>query len=458
MSKILYTFSFVVCIIHFSFAQSFHVIYSSEVLQDYQKTNAFNKQKYNLKSNYSHQLDSTISSTLSGKSSKFIYLYDKKRDICTKSRWDEESEQWLPDAYNVLHFDNDRLVRQTYNSWEGEFDNLDEQTPIIARDFIYDEHKRILEIQVPNLQENRIHNIKKYSYNEAGLLQNTFNYFWVANVDSLVLEEEVEYRHNEENLLSEILNYTNDESIGWSARDSIIFSYNLTGQLELETRYKQSPNQDSFEFSLRRDFYYNQDGSLSLIEERNKFNDLDKIKYNYHPYGSLHGLRKIDDTDPDFVWGLFYNLYLHDENITSDKIRFPRTRFSGSFFDLAHYYERHMLLSSREFLGGGNLPLELQLRTDYFYTELEPSSIETFDSKNTYVFPNPSTSFLNIKNNKLIHNTKFSVFNLIGELVLVKNLFSQDQLIDVSSLTNGLYFYKIQIEGKSVSGQFVVQR
>ena len=64
------------------------------------------------------------------------------------------------------------------------------------------------------------------------------------------------------------------------------------------------------------------------------------------------------------------------------------------------------------------------------------------------VFPNPSTSFVNIElkeNNKLL---KVQVYQINGQLVLQENKFK----IDISSLEQGIYFLKISTQ-KGISNQ-----
>jgi len=442
----------------FSFAQSNYDINTTIGLQLYLNVKAFNNLELKLESNYSHQLDSAFTSTLSGRSSKFVYINEKERDISTISKWDMEEEKWVPENYNVFHFENDRLIRQTFNTWFGDIGNFNETSPSIIRNYIYDSDNKLIELQSSSSileAENGRFNVRRYVYDQNEYLYRISDFVWSESENGLVLVDEFKYLHRE-NLLSTIVRYKNlNQSC---IQDSIIFNYNDMDEPESEFRYGQGNDPDSLRFLLKRDFFYNIDGSLSLIEERDRFEEIEKIIYRYHPYGSLNSIKKIDDEDPDFIWGLTFDIYQHDENILVDKIKFPRMKFTGSSFDFAHYYEKHMLLKDSRYLGGGNLPLELQLETEYFYSEIEPSSIETFDSKNSYVFPNPTSSSLNLKIDKIRNNASFIVYNLIGELILEKSLFSEDHLIDVSSLTNGLYFYKIQSKDESVSGQFVVQK
>ena len=65
------------------------------------------------------------------------------------------------------------------------------------------------------------------------------------------------------------------------------------------------------------------------------------------------------------------------------------------------------------------------------------------------LFPNPTNSFLHIKNPKL-NNSKLHLYNLVGDCVLfLDNLNPEEQVIDISFLSNGIYFAKITIKERT---------
>ncbi|MBE9490938.1 MAG: T9SS type A sorting domain-containing protein [Bacteroidetes bacterium] len=67
---------------------------------------------------------------------------------------------------------------------------------------------------------------------------------------------------------------------------------------------------------------------------------------------------------------------------------------------------------------------------------------DSFIKDNIRVYPNPTSSFINISN---ITNLKFSrieIFNVIGQAIM--QVHPESKSIDVSHLTNGMYFLKIE--------------
>ena len=60
--------------------------------------------------------------------------------------------------------------------------------------------------------------------------------------------------------------------------------------------------------------------------------------------------------------------------------------------------------------------------------------------------PNPVTNFLDVKSNEILKN--ISIVNALGQIVITKKCNSTDLNIDLSTLSAGSYFVKVQSEDK----------
>ncbi|MFZ5552889.1 MAG: T9SS type A sorting domain-containing protein [Bacteroidota bacterium] len=87
---------------------------------------------------------------------------------------------------------------------------------------------------------------------------------------------------------------------------------------------------------------------------------------------------------------------------------------------------------------------------------------ETEISENIEVYPNPASDELNIDvsgaglNNS---NITVEIYNSVGEIVQTQNIFSGNIIrVPVSGLENGIYFVKINTEGKFATKTVIVQR
>lgn len=71
------------------------------------------------------------------------------------------------------------------------------------------------------------------------------------------------------------------------------------------------------------------------------------------------------------------------------------------------------------------------------------------------VFPNPVTSEIQIKHSYTVP-TNFTLYNIIGKVVLEKVLFSQFENINITQLSNGLYFYTIMVNNAIISKDKII--
>lgn len=73
-------------------------------------------------------------------------------------------------------------------------------------------------------------------------------------------------------------------------------------------------------------------------------------------------------------------------------------------------------------------------------------SVNTFETANIKVYPNPTSSTITVDSANVIDN--IAIINSLGQRVLTVSPASSSATIDVSSFQSGLYFVKTTIEGK----------
>ena len=89
------------------------------------------------------------------------------------------------------------------------------------------------------------------------------------------------------------------------------------------------------------------------------------------------------------------------------------------------------------------------------------ATTETTLAKQIDLFPNPVTDDLNINFNSLDGNTTMQLLNVQGKVVIDNQLAQMgngNAQIDVSSISNGVYFLRMIIENKVVTKKVVIQR
>ena len=95
------------------------------------------------------------------------------------------------------------------------------------------------------------------------------------------------------------------------------------------------------------------------------------------------------------------------------------------------------------------------------FGDASPSVKESFITKNN-AYPNPAISFVNIDYalNKSYKNARISICNILGMNVYEQSLTAQEgtATVDVSDFAQGVYFYTIQVDGKSVETKKLIIR
>ena len=87
-----------------------------------------------------------------------------------------------------------------------------------------------------------------------------------------------------------------------------------------------------------------------------------------------------------------------------------------------------------------NFPIE----TNNANTTFQALSVSEFEESNIKVFPNPTSSLINIQSNTLIE--EIEIFDLKGALLLKEQLGELNYQLNISNFINGVYFLKIRTQ------------
>jgi len=80
-------------------------------------------------------------------------------------------------------------------------------------------------------------------------------------------------------------------------------------------------------------------------------------------------------------------------------------------------------------------------------------SNSNFEDSKVKMYPNPAANVLNINANSVVENV--SIYTLLGQEVLSKEVNSNEVALDVSSLQAGVYIVKTSVDGKISSSRFI---
>lgn len=92
------------------------------------------------------------------------------------------------------------------------------------------------------------------------------------------------------------------------------------------------------------------------------------------------------------------------------------------------------------------------ITTNYCSTNVNESIL----SQNIFIYPNPTTNFVNIKNNNL-EDLFIEVYNNYGQIIFTKNVQSNNERFDFTNLPKGLYFLKITFESQTITKKIILE-
>lgn len=96
----------------------------------------------------------------------------------------------------------------------------------------------------------------------------------------------------------------------------------------------------------------------------------------------------------------------------------------------------------------------------YFYTNKQIETLANqFHNKNRdiIVYPNPAQDFIKIRfpENKI---ASVSVFNTNGQQKLNKILYNKNNTLETGRLGTGLYFIRIETDGRTITEKIIIQK
>ena len=420
------------------------------------------------KNEYLFKLDSTIAfepneNNIPTPISKGEHILEELKDIFLSWSHNLETESWNPKSFSVYHYDeNNFLKTTTFNSWNGDYDDLSEENALLTRKYKYNDEGLLTVVTTQNWEDVRndeFNDISLYQYDSTGMLM-TYRYLAsFSDPDTLLLIDTINYYYNDEKLLEDIVRWriSNGE---WSYFDSIRFKYYPDGKILKENKFYWSANESSLVPEHEHIYYYNDDQSLDKITRLNSYDDTfnrwrsrEIDYYSYNPFGSLDQILTYDSIPPySYDYQLIYNSsFEFNEDISNDKILMPRRR-------IPHHQENHMISEEshhwESFISGG-----LDYKLVYYYSEFDPVSINNLFENiavELLVYPNPSENYIRFKLPNYQSSFLLTVYDYQGRQVL-KNYISNGQKVALSNLSQGLYFYHILVNDIIYSGTFVKQ-
>ena len=114
--------------------------------------------------------------------------------------------------------------------------------------------------------------------------------------------------------------------------------------------------------------------------------------------------------------------------------------------DAGNYNDRNNLL------GGFSQDTTLNLQ---FGSCTDPTNVNQIESDFS-IYPNPSNGIINVQAAERINTV--NVYNMIGNLVMVRNISNTQTTLDIEKLTNGIYFIELNFDNGSIINSKIIKK
>ena len=114
--------------------------------------------------------------------------------------------------------------------------------------------------------------------------------------------------------------------------------------------------------------------------------------------------------------------------------------------DPGNYNDRNHLL------GGFTQDTTLNLQ---FGSCTDPTNVSQIED-NFSIYPNPSNGIINVQAAERINTV--NVYNMIGNLVMVRNISNTQTTLDIEQLTNGVYFMELNFDNGSIINSKIIKK
>lgn len=441
----------------------------SSPYENYKKIIAFNKSNVELKtrSSYTHKVDSSYCKLYSDNyKTEYIFDNENSTEHTLGFKFDDNLQSYIPESNNVLTYNkNDLLIRQTYNLWDGEYDNLGEENPSVKRQYYYNENDQLIRTEEQgwnDIQLNIIPTVREYEYNAIEKLSAIKFLRWSEEDNTHKVTDVLEYTYNNTGQLDLIVSRATIPSITRPFFDSILIYYNEFNLIEREVHFKHESNGD---INLDKEYEYIYDNNKNLMEDiyydkyqksQQKWFKESRTNYFYDSKGNLISTKHYNRTLDDFEWGFWQEIkYKHDDNLFPTSTQIPRSNVSNFNSDLTDNSQINVLSLYQEFNGEVDFPFDLNIQYEYFYSPTTTSTTDNIDSQyQLSVSPNPTSSFLKFEVENYSGYFYVSIVDTQGK-VISQSKVSAGENIPVSDLDAGVYFYRVVIDNEIVGGKFV---
>ncbi len=434
--------------------------------------------------------------------SKRVYSYDSNNNKTLEiyySKWDATASEWIGSTKDIFEYDSfSNILSEVHYKW-NRYDKV--WYGNIKSDYTIKDNKVILKMTLKWYDDSGTWiNYSKdsifYGTQNNQILKKSYSWNKISNDWKKSIRIENTFDENN-NIISEIVQKEDSENSNWINDSKRKFAYNTND--DIVSLYSFTWNKSSNKWDYTTRYLANYDASNNvLLEEssewdanfnrwtvRQKYvfeydNNNNNTLYEYYSWNGydekLEGSSKYNSEydahnniilETNFLWDKNSNKWT-----VKDKTVFAYNSFNNEI--LEEHYEAEIGgawfgISKQEFIMNANNNISFIIISSwnldsnswyksgihfYYYHNNELSN-EFYEINKIIIYPNPVNSSeqltIRTRSNK---GFKYSIINTSGIIVL-KGEITTNNIIDLSSISEGIYILEIEIDNKYQKIRFV---
>ena len=392
------------------------------------------------------------------------YIYDTLNHRYISCSYDIMDGNPIPEDYTASSYDNqNRIIRQSFNSWNGSKENLDESSANQILTYSYNQDgllDQVQEFDISGIASGIPLYKYEHRYTDIGKLEYYSRSY--RSSDTFKIATEYHFEYDTSDLLISSTQFEFDTEQVREPVDSTNYIYLLDGTLMKRKYFLWLENRWNSWETFEHD--YDNEGKLdnisstltflatngdSVIIEETRF-------FTYTQTGSLTGSSIYRENDSPVKLssiGIANNIDVPDSDIL-----FPRN-LRSFWADRINYYENgkapinYMITQLSEFDEQLN---KEEVKIEYYYKELDPVSTQNKNllSQDLIVFPNPSSEIIKFSHLHQERQYDISIYKPNGQLQFEKKI-SNNSEINISNFDPGTYFYLVEQNNDIRTGSFL---
>ncbi len=377
----------------------------------------------------------------------YTYDYSNKQVTMIESKYEESNTEPIEQFKHITSYNSfDSISEEKTSTWDFDYSDFYESS---ATTFNYNENQRLQTKETLRKYEFNGNWYKsgkqEYSYIE-GLIDTLTEYYGVISSSQWIPKNKRTFNYNPDLNLNEETSYTysGDE---WVPSYKFSYIYNQNNKVSQKDyfMYSQTAN-DNWEHKGNYEYFYDQNDSLTEILGRTWFSSLNQWVWsersNVYYDNNGHFIEQTFELW-DYLsntWFLIFKTEMEFEfSPYNSNIHIP---YASNGYMILNEIIKINTLDLYTYNMGGNTS-DYHDHLDFYYTDHgTPDKIIESDNENFQLFPNPTQDFVKVVSKDADFSGKCMVMDINGRILITTEI-QNNQKLDLTGLTKGMYFVEI---------------